>query len=532
MAFPRPSTADIQASATHFGFHLDDAARTEFATIAGYTLGAYDIVDTLYDEVARPPEIERAYRFPEPPDNPLNAWYVTADIHPEANGPLSGKRVAIKDNIAVAGIPMMNGSATLEGFIPSRDATVVERLLGAGAIIAGKSVCEDLCCSSSSFTSACGAVRNPWDPTRETGGSSSGSAALVAAGMVDLALGSDQGGSVRIPAALCGIVGHKPTYGLVPYTGGFPIERTIDHIGPITRTVADAALMLTVLAGADGRDPRQPTVVSATDYQAALTGDVAGLRVGLLSEGFSQPGSEVDELVRLAAQRFTEIGCTVGEISVPWHRHALSVFAVIFGDGVTYQMLDGNGYGLGVDGLYDPELMAYFAARRPANADQLSSIVKATALCGRYSLQTRGGVPYAKARNLLPQVRAAYDQALDQYDVLAMPTVPGTASPLPTGGEDTVTLLAQALGMVGNTAPLDASGHPAISVPAGLIDGLPVGMMIMGKHFDDATVLKFADAFERLSGGFAMPDKESRHAGSPTSHSAQQPNPAMPTRSR
>ncbi len=199
MAFPRPSTADIDAAATHFGFHLGDAERAEFATIAGYTLGAYDHVDALYDEVARPQMIERAYRFPEPADNPLGAWYVTADISSAAHGPLSGKRVAIKDNIAVAGIPMMNGSATLEGFIPSRDATVVERLLGAGAIIAGKSVCEDLCCSSSSFTSACGPVRNPWDPARETGGSSSGSAALVAAGMVDLALGSDQGGSVRDP---------------------------------------------------------------------------------------------------------------------------------------------------------------------------------------------------------------------------------------------------------------------------------------------------------------------------------------------
>lgn len=531
MAFPRPSTADIDAAATHFGFHLGDAERAEFATTAGYTLGAYDHVDALYDEAARPQMIERAYRFPDPADNPLGAWYVTAEISSGAHGPLSGKRVAIKDNIAVAGIPMMNGSATLEGFIPSRDATVVERLLGAGAIIAGKSVCEDLCCSSSSFTSACGPVRNPWDPAREAGGSSSGSAALVAAGVVDLALGSDQGGSVRIPAALCGIVGHKPTYGLVPYTGGFPIERTIDHIGPITSTVADAALMLTVLAGSDGRDPRQPTVVPAVDYLAALSGDAAGLRVGLVSEGFG-PGSEVDELVRSAAQRFTELGCTLGEISVPWHRHALSVFAVIFGDGVTYQMLDGNGYGLGVDGLYDPELMEYFAARRPVKADRLSSIVKATALCGRYSLQTRGGVPYAKARNLLPQVRAAYDQALDQYDVLVMPTVPDTACRLPTGGEDTVTLLTQALGMVGNTAPLDASGHPAISVPAGLVDGLPVGMMIMGKRFDDATVLKVADAFEQLSGGFAMPDRASRHLGSPASHPEQQPNPATPTRSR
>jgi amidase len=507
MAVPRPSTADIDAAATHFGFHLDNDARSEFATIVGYTLTAYDLIDELYDEVARPHVPERAYRFPEPADNPLGAWYVTADISSGADGPLSGQRVAIKDSIAVAGIPMTNGSRALEGFVPSRDATVVERLLAAGATIAGKSVCEDLCCSCSSFTSACGPVRNPWDLTRETGGSSSGSGALVAAGEVELALGGDQGGSVRIPASLCGIVGHKPTHGLVPYTGAFPIERTIDHIGPMTRTVADAALMLTVLAGADGLDPRQPDVVPAVDYRAALTGDVAGLRVGLLSEGFGQPGSQVDELVRSAAQRFAEIGCTVGEISVPWHRHALSVFAVIFTDGATCQMLDGNGYGPGADGLYDPELMAYFASRRSAEADQLSSIVKAMALGGHYSLQTRGGVSYAKARNLLPHARAAYDHALDQYDVLVMPTVPCTASPLPTGREDSITLLAQALGTVGNTAPLDATGHPAISVPAGLIDGLPVGMMVMGKRFDDATVLKVADAFEAICGGFPTPGK-------------------------
>jgi amidase len=502
MPVPRPSAADIEAAATHFGIHFDADTRAEFVTIAGYTLTAYDHIDELYDEVARPQVPERDYCFPEPADNPLGAWYVTAEISSGAGGPLADRRVAIKDNIAVAGIPMMNGSRALEGFIPSRDATVVERLLDAGAIIAGKSVCEDMCCSCSSFTSACGPVRNPWDTRRETGGSSSGSAALVAAGSVDLALGGDQGGSVRIPASLCGIVGHKPTYGLVPYTGCFPIERTIDHIGPMTRTVADAALMLTVLAGPDGRDPRQPAGLEAVDYCAALGGDIAGLRVGLLSEGFGQPGSQVDELVRSAAERFAEVGCAVGEISVPWHRDALYVFAVIFTDGATYQMLEGNGYGLGAEGLYDPELMAYFADRRPANADQFSSIVKATALCGHYSLQTRGGSSYAKARNLLPDLRAAYDRALEQYNVLVMPTVPGTASLLPTGGEDNITLLDQALGTVGNTAPLDVTGHPAISVPAGLVDGLPVGMMIMGKRFDDATVLKVANAFEALCGGF------------------------------
>ncbi|MGH3560975.1 MAG: amidase family protein, partial [Mycobacterium sp.] len=302
------------------------------------------------------------------------------------------------------------------------------------------------------------------------------------------------------------------TYGLVPYTGAFPVERTIDHIGPMTRTVADAALLLTVLAGADGRDPRQRDDLTALDYSAALTGEVFGLRVGLLVEGFGQLGSrpEVDDVVRAAAQRFTELGCTVAEISVPWHRDAFYVYQVIFTDGAVYQMLDGNGYGMGVDGLYDPELMAYFAKQRLAEADRLPAIVKASALCGHYSRTTLGGASYGKARNLLPHVRAAYDGALEHYDVLVMPTVPGTADKLPTGGEDAATLLGQASGMAGNTAPLDATGHPAVSVPAGLLDGLPVGMMIMGKRFDDVTVLRIAHAFEKLCGGFPLPGNASR----------------------
>jgi amidase len=504
MTVSRLSAADIDAAAKHFGFHLDADARRAYLAVANYTLKSYDIVDELYDEFARPQAPQRAYRFPAPDDNPLGAWYVRAEIASGAEGPLSGRTVVIKDNIAVAGIPMMNGSRAVEGFVPSRDATVVERLLAAGATIAGKSVCEDLCASGSSFTSASGPVRNPWDITRETGGSSSGSSALVAAGEVELALGGDQGGSIRIPASLCGVVGHKPTHGLVPYTGAFPIERTIDHLGPITRTVADAALLLTVLAGPDGRDPRQPAEITLVDYRAALTGDVAGLRVGILTEGFGQPGSrpEVDDLVRSAARRFAEIGCAVGEISVPWHRTAIHVFAVIFTDGATYQMLDGNGYGLGVEGPYDPELMAHFARQRAVKADQLASIIKATALCGHYGLNTLGGTSYAKARNLMPHVRAAYDAALAQYDVLVMPTVPGTADTLPMGSPQDIALFGRAVGKAFNAAPIDITGHPAISVPAGLVDGLPAGMMIVGKRFGDATVLKVADAFESLCGGF------------------------------
>ena len=509
MTVSRPSAADIDAAAQHFGFHLDADARRDYLAAVEGSLRSYDVVDELYDKFSRPQAPERACRFPEPGDNPLGAWYVTTQISSGTRGPLSGRVVAIKDNIAVAGIPMMNGSRAVEGFVPGRDATVVQRLLAAGATIAGKTVCEDLCCSGSSFTSASGPVRNPWDTTREAGGSSSGSGALLAAGEVDLALGGDQGGSIRIPASLCGVVGLKPTHGLIPYTGAFPIERTIDHLGPMTRTVADAALLLDVLAGPDGADPRQPAQIAEVDYRAALTGDVTGLRVGVVTEGFGQFGSlpEVDDLVRAAAQRFTEIGCSVGEISVPWHRHALHVFTVIITDGASAQMLDGNGYGVGVDGLYDPELMAHFARQRTAKADELASTVKAAALCGHYSHNTLGGASYAKARNLVPQARAAYDQALAQYDVLVLPTVPGTAEILPEGSPQEAAPLKHAHGKALNTAPMDITGHPAISVPAGLVNGLPAGMMIVGKRFDDATVLKVADAFESLCGGFPTPPR-------------------------
>ena len=183
----------------------------------------------------------------------------------------------------MAGVPMMNGSAIVEGFVPRRDATVVTRLLAAGATIAGKAVCEELCFDGGSHTSRTGPVRNPWDRSKSTGGSSSGSAALVAAGDVDMALGGDQAGSVRIPASFCGIVGHKPTHGLVPYTGAFPIENTIDHVGPITRTVRDAALMLGVLAGRDGLDPRQRFDAPSGGYlerPGRRGGRAAGRRAG------------------------------------------------------------------------------------------------------------------------------------------------------------------------------------------------------------------------------------------------------------
>jgi amidase len=508
MSVQRPTHDQLAGCAEHYGLHLDSADLASFAGLVDASLQSYDVVEKLYADRAPAAPADRRHTAVPGAENPLGAWYVRTDIRSTVDGPLAGRRVAVKDNVAVAGVPMMNGSKSLEGFVPLRDATVVTRLLDAGATIAGKAVCEDLCFSGASHTSATGPVRNPWDPSRTAGGSSSGSAALVAAGEVDLALGGDQGGSVRIPSAFCGTVGHKPTHGLVPYTGAFPIEFTLDHLGPITRTVRDAALMLSVLAGADGLDPRQPAGVRPQDYLAALDTDPAGLRVGVVTEGFAVPGLSdvgVDETVRAAVARLGAVGLEVSELSLPWHRHGLHVWNVLATEGAAYQMLDGNGYGLNWDGGYDPELIAYYGEHRVTHADALSETVKLVALCGRYSLNRYQGRHYAMARNLVATLRQEYDRALDGVDVLVMPTLPYTATPLVTAEDTRETYVERALSMIANTAPFDVTGHPAISVPAGLADGLPVGLMIVGRRFDDATPLRVADAFERIVGGFPAP---------------------------
>ena len=506
MAVQPPDRAAMAQVAQRYGLDLDDADLASFSPVVEGLLASWDVVQELYDASA-PSVPERTWSRPEEADNPCNAWYVQTAITGSGQGPLAGRTVAVKDNTMVAGIPMMNGSTTVEGFVPTRDATIVTRLLEAGATIAGKAVCEDLCFSGGSHTSRTGPVRNPWDSTRSAGGSSSGSAALVAAGLVDLATGGDQGGSVRMPASYCGIVGHKPTHGLVPYTGAFPIEQTIDHLGPMTRTVADAALVLSVIAGPDGLDPRQPRDLAPQDYLAAVGQGAEGLRVGVVQEGFGHLNSaqDVDAAVRAAGQRLTEAGLVVEDVSIPWHLHGARIWDVIASEGATAQMVDGNGYGMNWDGLYDPELMDHYGTRWRADGSQFSETVKLVLLTGRYAIDRYQGAHYAMARNLVPQLRAAYDEALARYDVLVMPTTPVQATPIPGPDAPREEVLARALEMIANSAPLDVTGHPACNVPAGLVNGLPTGMMIVGKRFDDATVLRVADAFEQLVGGFPAP---------------------------
>lgn len=501
-----PSRSAIEELADELRLGIAPADLDVYHAATTGLLGSWAVVDDLYDREVAPTAPPREWS--EPADNPLGAWYVTTELTGRPDGPLAGKRVAIKDNVSVAGVPMMNGSETVRGFIPKVDATVVTRLLDAGASIAGKSVCEDLCFSGASHTAKSGPIRNPWDLDRTTGGSSSGSAALVAAGEVDLAIGGDQGGSIRIPASFCGVVGHKPTFGLVPYTGAFPIEQTIDHLGPIAPTVAAAAAMLTVLAGADGKDPRQPAGITGTDYLGALEQGDSALRIGVVTEGFDQANSDpaVNAVVRQAIERLATAGHVAQEVSIPWHKHGAALWDVISVEGATWQMVQGNAYGLNWKGAYDPDQMAFYGRQWRRDPSAFSETVKLVALGGTYTLRNGYGAAYAKARNLEGVLTAAYDTALDAYDVLVMPTLPITASLIPAPGAPAGEILGRALEMVSNTAPFDVTGHPACSIPAGLSGGLPVGLMVIGKKYDDAGVLRAAHAFERTLGTLTTPN--------------------------
>jgi len=504
-----PSLEQLSEIALEYGLDLSEADLESFQGLVAGALASYARLDELA-EPALPVRYPRTPGHrPAPEQNPLNAWYWRCSIRGAAQGPLAGKRIAIKDNVAVAGVPMMNGTSVLEGYVPEGDATVVTRILEAGGEVVGKAVCEHLCFSGSSFTSDTGPVRNPHDPAFSAGGSSSGSAALVVAGECDMAIGGDQGGSVRIPASWSGAYGLKPTYGLVPYTGAFPIELTLDHLGPIAATVGDVALLLEAIAGEDGLDPRQRGV-RLDRYVDALARGAGGLRIGVVPEGFGWAGlsqPDVDEAVRAAADRFTAAGATVREISVPMHLDGIHVWNGIATEGAAMLMVRGNGMGTNWKGHYSTSLLDSFARGRLARADDLSDTVKLVVLAGQYLQDAYHGRYYAKAQNLARSLVAAYDAALSEVDLLLMPTIPTKATRLPAPDAPREERVALALGMIPNTAPFDVTGHPAMNVPCARSEGLPVGLMLVGRMWEDATVLQAAHAFEQLGDYSVRPER-------------------------
>ncbi|MCL2428385.1 MAG: amidase [Alphaproteobacteria bacterium] len=500
--FAEPTIADLQAAAARCGLPALSAenAATLRETLAN-TVAALRRLDAMPNPVL--PEAETAPRpagrAPTPEENRYGAWAWLGPLTGSGTGLLAGKAVGVKDNILVRGMPLRNGSPVLDGFIADTDATVVTRILAAGGTIAGKTVCENLSYSGHSHTSWPDRVQNPRAPGYAAGGSSSGSGAAIAAGDVPVALGCDQGGSIRTPAAWCGVVGLKPTHGLVPYTGICALEASIDHVGPMGATVEDVARLLTVIAGPDGHDPRQPATIPSVNYLAALGEGLRGLRVGLMTNGFGRLESDPDSdnAVRAALARMQATGVEIEEVSVPAHEEMFDIFTGICTEG-TAELMFGAGTGGYAEGYVNIALLDAFAQGWRSRPEALSPSAVMMLLMGDYLQHRYHGRFYAKAQALRGTVRQAYTAAFGRCDLLAMPTVPFPALPMPPIQATFAETLSLALPMIANTAALNASGHPALSVPVAMRRGLPIGLMLIGRHFQDAVTLRAAAGLEAL----------------------------------
>ncbi|XP_071854160.1 amidase-like isoform X2 [Apostichopus japonicus] len=462
----------------------------------------FSIIDKL-PEPGLPVKFPRTpgYR-PKKENNKLNGWCWRVDIKGSKQGKLAGMTVGIKDNVGVAGAPMTVGCAALEGYYPEYDATVVTSILDAGGHIIGKTSCENLCVSGSSFTSHSGPTLNFHNPLHSAGGSSSGSATLVASGDVRLAIGSDQGGSVRLPAAWCGVVGLKPTFGLVPYTGVVGLEPSIDHVGTLTKTVEDCALLLEVVAGTDGLDHRQPPDLKIPEYSKEIQiNDLTGMKIGIVKEGFAHDNADpkVNKMVRGAVTNLMRRGAIVEDVSIPLHSLAPVIWNAIGIEGFTDTALQYGGIGSGHYGFYPTSFTSFAAKSMRARMNDSSHVCKLIFMFGEYLKSKYPGQFYSKGQNCRRLLIAEYQEALKEYDVVAMPTIPFTAHKLPAQGLSVTEYVHKAFENPVNTMATNLTGMPSITVNAGFIDGLPVGAMFTAKKFDEVTLLKVAKVFEMMT---------------------------------
>jgi aspartyl-tRNA(Asn)/glutamyl-tRNA(Gln) amidotransferase subunit A len=392
-------------------------------------------------------------------------------------GPLHGVPIGLKDLVDTRGVRTTGGSRILADRVPDRDATVTSRLTAAGAIVLGKLNMHEFAYGPEGLNEHYGQTRNPWDATvpRVPGGSSSGSGAAVAAGLVPAALGSDTGGSIRIPASLCGITGLKPTYGRVSRAGVLPLSWSMDHVGPMARSAADCALLLGAMAGYDPADATT-SVLPVPDYTAALGRDVKGLRVGVLRGMFAEGlAPELRTAVDTAVRQLQGFGAIVDEVTLA---HAADVAAAA----------------LAVVGT---EALAYHARFMRTRPQDYQRDVRERLFTGAFVT----GVHYVRAQQIRALVRAEVDEALAHRDVLLAPSTPIATTPL--GERETIVdgvPIDVRAALLKLTRPFNFSGHPACSVPCGFTrDGFPLGMQIVGRPFDEVTVLRVADAWQRTT---------------------------------
>lgn len=408
-----------------------------------------------------------------------------------SRGLLFGLPIGIKDNIVTEGLQTTCASKFLSNYKPIYDATVAEKLKAAQSITVGKLNMDEFAMGGSNENSAYHVTRNPWNLDYVPGGSSGGSAAAVAAGEVYFSLGSDTGGSIRQPAAYCGIVGMKPTYGLVSRYGLVAFASSLDQIGPLTKNVEDSAYLLQAIAGHDPKDSTSAQV-DIPDYISALTGDIKGLRIGVPKEYMGQGvDPAVKEKVLEALKVLESLGAVWEEVSMPHSEYAVAAYYLLASSEASSNLarFDGVRYGVRSDNARNL-LDVYHMSR----SEGFGPEVKRRIMLGTYALSSGYyDAYYLKAQKVRTLIKQDFDQVLSQYDVIIGPTNPTTAFKIGEQINDPLTMYLNDI----LTIPVNLAGVPAISIPCGLVNGLPVGLQIIGKALDEATILRVAHAFEQ-----------------------------------
>ena len=408
--------------------------------------------------------------------------------------PLTGIPAIIKDNMCTKGIKTTCASRILENFVPPYNATVVEKLKAAGVVILGKANMDEFAMGSSTENSAFFPTRNPWDLDRVPGGSSGGSAVAVAADEAIYALGSDTGGSIRQPAGFCSVVGLKPTYGRVSRFGLVAFASSLDQIGPITKNVTDCALVMNVISGHDPQDSTSvPNPVS--DYTRSLVPDLKKLRIGIPKEYFVEGMQEdVRAMMQAAIAKLEELGAEVDwNVSLPHTKYALAAYYILAPSEASANLAryDGVKYGFSYK-----DTSNMWEAMAKTKQFGFGAEVKRRIMLGTYALSAGYyDAYYLKAQKVRTLIKQEFDLAFEKYDALVTPTSPTVPFKLGEKVDDPVRMYLSDV----CTLPINIAGLPAISIPAGFVDGLPVGMQILGKHFDEATLLRVAFAYEQAT---------------------------------
>ncbi len=463
------------------------------AQLASGETSATEIVASAHARIEAVDGDVRAFLTPTPQLATERAEELDAYLSTGApQSPVAGIPVALKDVLTTNGVRTTCGSKILESYVPPYDATAWTRLAGAGAVLVGKTNCDEFAMGSSNENSAYGPVHNPWDLERVPGGSSGGSAAAVAAGEAVWALGTDTGGSVRQPASLCGVVGLKPTYGRISRYGLIAFASSLDTVGTFTRTVRDAASMLQVLAG---HDPRDATSLDAPvpDYVRALDVGIDGVRVGVIGEAFGEGvDPAVAASVRAAVDRLDGLGASVGEVELPHAAYALSAYYLIAPSECSSNLAryDGVRYGLRAPGEHADSIAMMFATRGQGFGPE----VKRRIMLGTYALSAGYyEAYYGQAQKVRTLVIRDYEAAFERFDVVVSPTSPTTAFRIGEKADDPMAMYLNDI----FTIPANLAGVPAISVPCGLDDaGLPIGLQLTAPALEEAALLRVAHTLE------------------------------------